>query len=571
VEESPFYPARSLHYQGNFAFKCNLEQRKWELYNGGTAHWRKGTLLEKGCYWWSEYGNLPPEDEHERVPSPSAVLESYRMVGKVAIAQLAEEMQISVQMVRRIFHKGDGLDSIQRRQRLSRRLDIPPELLGLDGLHWDMQGTWWVKEGYHAFGVGEDGYPHAGSVVRWYRKQKRTRGLNGEHAPWKQEDLGEAFVPSLSTESVNKMERHGIGLDSMNRRRALVALLGIPPALLGLDAMKQIRGIPQIPSPTLLLSGRLTEDVLLVIEQRQEDLHTQYLKHSGQDTVGEIKWWIPYLQDEVLPLTRNDQQHLRVRRIEQHYHGMIKSIAIEQLNFAEATLQANTNVAIAEEMADTETLIVALRERARTYREQGPLFYDMAQADTNRALALTRRHAIAPPVAGVIKLEAGVVQSFTAQIKDEREVVKSLLQQAERLSRQAVGEVDTHQIHLDPGYYHLNAAVALLGWYNPTTFKEHLDEATRLTKPGFQRHHLRVKILRARGELLDAKKSRGLARDEHYAEATSLATEAFDVARSLNSRLNRSHIQQAYNELKKSPYGEEPTVAHLGLLLELWP
>ena len=70
---------------------------------------------------------------------------------------------------------------------------------------------------------------------------------------------------------------------------------------------------------------------------------------------------------------------------------------------------------------------------------------------------------------------------------------------------------------------------------------------------------------------MDAKKSRGLARDEHYAEATILATEAFDVARSLKSRLNRHHIQEIYNELLKSPYSEESTVAHLGLLLEVWP
>ena len=43
------------------------------------------------------------------------------------------------------------------------------------------------------------------------------------------------------------------------------------------------------------------------------------------------------------------------------------------------------------------------------------------------------------------------------------------------------------------------------------------------------------------------------------------------MAKKLNSRLNRHRIQQIYNELKDSPYGEEPTVAHLGLLLELWP
>jgi hypothetical protein len=380
----------------------------------------------------------------------------------------------------------------------------------------------------------------------------------------------------LSEESVNKMERHCIGLDSITRRRALVTLLGIPPALLGLDAAKHERAIPGIPGATLLLSGGLTDDMLLMFEQRQEELFTEYFKKHGQDKVGEMSWWITHLQDEVLPMAQNNQQHMWVRKIEQGYHGLTFNIALEQLNFAEAILRANTTVAIAEEMEETEYLIVALRSRARTYREQGRLFYNAAQADTNRALALIKqsaqqKQAIAPPVTGIITLEAGVVQFFTAQLNHEREMAKALMRQAERLSLQALGEADPHIIRLDPGYYHLHAAMALTAWHNPVTFNDHLDEATRLTDPSFQRHHLRVKIVRAQGELLNAKHSSRLSRDKHYVEATRLATEAFDVARSLNSRLNRQRIQEIYNELKKSPYGEEPTVARLGLLLELWP
>jgi hypothetical protein len=534
-------------------------------------------LLDKGCYWWSEYGDFPPENACERAPLPAAVLESYRIAGKMKFPELADTMDLSEKMVRRIFHQGDGLDSIRRRRELAKRLEVPPELLGLDRLHWNMQGTcWWIGEGYHAFAMGEDGYPHVGEVLRWYRKQMRKRDHNGELVPWRQEDLGDVCIPSLSVESVNKMEKHCIGLDSMTRRRALVSLLGIPPALLGLDAAKHESVTSHIPRATPLLSGRLTDDMLVMFEQRQEDLFTEYLKRHGQDKVGEMNRWIPYLQDHVLPLAQGDHQYMWVRHIESEYHGLIGNIAIEQLNFAEAILRANTTVALAEEMEDTEYLIVALRDRARTYREQGALFYNMAQADTDRALALLKqsaqeKHALAPPVTGVIALEAGVVQFFTAQLGHEREAAKALLRRAERLSLQALGEVDTHNVHFDPGYYHLYAAMALTSWHNPATFNDHLNEATRLTDPSFQRHHLRVKTVRAQGEILNAKHSNAQARDKHYAEATRLATEAFDMARSLNSRLNRHRIQEIYNKLLESPYGEEPTVAHLGLLLELWP
>jgi hypothetical protein len=213
--------------------------------------------------------------------------------------------------------------------------------------------------------------------------------------------------------------------------------------------------------------------------------------------------------------------------------------------------------------------------RAVTLHNQGPLFYKMAQTDTDRALALIKqsaqeKHALTPSVAGSLIQEAGLVYSFTAQDKNDHEVVRSLMRRAENLTLQAMGEIDIHQLKQDLGYYHIQAAMALIGWYSPITFKDHLNEATRLTSPDLQRRHLMITIVRAQGEMLNAKHTGRLARDKHYAEATRLATEAFDVAKKLNSRLNRHRIQEIYNELKKSPYGEEPTVAHLGLLLERW-
>ena len=439
----------------------------------------------KGCYWWSEYGDFPPEDERERAPSPSAVLESYRIAGKVSFPQLAAEMDLSEKMARRIFHQGDGLDFMSRRRILARRLKIPPELLGLDRLHWNRPNTcWWTLDGYPAFSMDADGYPHPGEVVRWHRKKMRKRDLDEKLVAWRQEDLGEVCIPSLSLESVNKMERHCVGLDSMNRRRALVSLLGIPPALLGLDAAKHERRIPGIPSATLLLSGGLTDDMLLLFEQRQEELFLEYYRQHGQGSVGEMNWWIPYLQDEALPLARYDQQRMWVRRIERQYYRLTTDIAREQRDYGEAILRANILVALAEEMRDTEYLVVALCIRAATFREQGPLFYNVAKADFDCALALIKQsaqenHPLALPVVGTATAGAALVHFFTANIKDEREVAKSLMQRAEKLSQRAVGEVDTYKLKFDPGFYHGQAAMALTTWHNPATFNDHLDEATR--------------------------------------------------------------------------------------------
>ena len=337
-------------------------------------------LLKKGCYWWSEHGDFPPEDERKRTPSASRVLESYRTAGNVKFPQLAGEMHLSVEMLRRIFHQGEGLDSIERRRELARRLKIPPELLGLDSLHWERQGTcWWTQDGYHAFSMGEDGYPHPGEVVRWYRKQKRKRDQNEGTRSLETRRFGRCLY---SQSFCRECEQNGKALYWIRLyepKEGTGLSLGNSSALLGLDATKHERGIPHIPSSKLLLSGGLTDDMLVMFEQRQEEIFTEYFKKHGQDKVGEVNWWIPYLQDEALPLARYDQQYVRVRHIEQRYHDFLEIIAGGQLNFAEAILQANTLIAIAEEMEDTERLIVALVGRARTHREQGRLFYNMTK------------------------------------------------------------------------------------------------------------------------------------------------------------------------------------------------
>ena len=101
-------------------------------------------LVTKACYWWSRYGDFPPEDERELAPRASAVIEAYRLIAKVDFPQLSEELNLSERMVRRIFHEGAGLDSIQRRRILAQRLVIPPQLLGLDSTYGNRQDGWWV-------------------------------------------------------------------------------------------------------------------------------------------------------------------------------------------------------------------------------------------------------------------------------------------------------------------------------------------------------------------------------------------------------------------------------------------
>jgi len=170
---------------------------------------------------------------------------------------------------------------------------------------------------------------------------------------------------------------------------------------------------------------------------------------------------------------------------------------------------------------------------------------------------------------GTVLQKAGLIHMLTAQLETEHTVAQSMFKQALRLAKQA-DEEENPQLKFDCGYIHLSMAEALTTRHHPVTLKEHLDEAAKLIDPAFQRRHLMVQVLRAQGDIINAKYSSGLKRDRHYGEATELAIEALRLAKTLESRVNRDRILGIYQQLMKSPYQHEPMVARLGLMLANW-
>lgn len=525
--------------------------------------------------WWHTYGLFPPEDSEEAYPTPHAVLEAYRIQAHVELVVLAQELGISEQMIRRIFHKGATLDSVARRRKMVHRLSIPPQLLGLDPLFLERttaSDPWWVAE-YHSFTAGDDGYPVPGQVIRWYREQKEKRLPDRRRGIWTQYDVGQVCDPPLSERSVNKMEKYGIGLDSMSRRRAFAFLLGIPPALLGLDSPQ---GVAAALNPvSLIIPTKLTPEVITGYEQHHQSLLLEYFQQHGQNAVGEAIWCISNLQDILLPLATTHAQHMSVRVLEQRYHRFIIDVAREQRNNQLLQYHSTAFLGIAEELQDTEHLVVALHFRASALRHMG--FYEQAQTEIDRALQLINNsgkagHALTPGIVGSVFMTAGLIHSYTAQLEGERVVARSLLERGIKLAEQANNHEDTHLLKLTPGYAHLYAAQALVLRNNPApmALQEHIDEATRLTDPMLQRRTLMLTIVKAQQELIAAKKTIGVVQDAHYAEATTLAIDAVQVAKVLKSDLNKSRVQSIYAQLLECPYKGEPSVAKLGLLLRHW-
>lgn len=83
---------------------------------------------------------------------------------------------------------------------------------------------------YGPFTTQDDGFPNAGEVLRYFRKM---RHMSAKELANKIGDCSERWVL--------KMEKQNKVYESVNRRRMLAGLLGIPPALFGLSASSEIK------------------------------------------------------------------------------------------------------------------------------------------------------------------------------------------------------------------------------------------------------------------------------------------------------------------------------------------
>lgn len=83
--------------------------------------------------WWSTYGTFAAGDDG--FPSPGSVVRFYRKQVCWKQHELAEALSLSEMAIRSMEKNSLSLDAISRRRALHFLLEIPPVLLGLDGMH----------------------------------------------------------------------------------------------------------------------------------------------------------------------------------------------------------------------------------------------------------------------------------------------------------------------------------------------------------------------------------------------------------------------------------------------------
>jgi tetratricopeptide (TPR) repeat protein len=235
------------------------------------------------------------------------------------------------------------------------------------------------------------------------------------------------------------------------------------------------------------------------------------------------------------------------------YHQLAGHIMREQEDFGDSFSHANRAVKIAKSTGNSELIASALLRRAFISFDKKD--YASAIIDLDAALPYAKRSSA--PLRGIILQVAGHAHAhITSSSTDVTQAMK-LLDQAGSIARQGNLEDDQSFVKFNPGWYHSERAEALVALNRPNDALDELERAEELLVPGQPRRLAYINIFRAKA----------YTQKDEFAIATTLAEEAFSVSKAVRSEFNLSCIEEVYEQLSSSKYGNSPQLARLRHLL----
>ncbi len=132
-----------------------------------------------------------------------------------------------------------------------------------------------------------------------------------------------------------------------------------------------------------------------------------------------------------------------------------------------------------------------------------------------------------------------------------------LLDQAGNIARQGNLEDDQSFVKFNPSWYHNERAETLVALNRPNDALDELDRAEDLFGPSQPRRSAYINIFRAKA----------YTQKGEFTIAATLAEEALTVSKAIKSEYNISCIEEIYEQLNNSKYGNSPQLAKLRYLL----
>lgn len=280
---------------------------------------------------------------------------------------------------------------------------------------------WWSA--YGSFTPGENGLPHAGQVIRMYRKRKG----------WSAERLAHAL--DIEKRMVYYIEGSLSLPEPYTRRQMLVGLLSIPPALLGvleLAALPEHMGGMPLQGRVAVLpksAVRAYEEVLVLAWE-------SYYMSSAQNSASAVTLWLSHLGTSAKGASGIAADQLRA--LQCRFHQLSGVIGRDRLDFKAALADARKGLTLAESLGNGELIASSLHRRARAYVEMKR--YDLAVKDLERALPWARQSR--DPLRSYVLI--CLAEAYSLHVPDDVEKRKQsldLLDEVGKTVRAARGDV----------------------------------------------------------------------------------------------------------------------------------
>jgi len=427
----------------------------------------------------------------------------------------------------------------------------------------------WGENGeYGPFSCQEDGWPHAGEVVRFYR---RKRKMSAEELA---KQYSRAIGTSVSARWILKMEQQNKVPADIIRRRLLANILEIPSVLLGLASLESV-----VYQPLTEMKSQETTPVLkhpphLDIASYEQHIQARWLlSYTGEESQEEVIVHIAELEQCERESSGNFQRY--VRSTLNSYYQLASDITRHQGDFAAAWMYANQAVRVTRLLAINDFLAAALYRRGYIRLEWAIFGDNVAQGNMNREpdkkkvyAALSDFEEALPQARSQLKGAIWLEMSRAEGILQRSNMSLSLVNKAEGMVDMGSSLSPHEQILLEgalnglnEGMYLLGKAASLIALRRTATAIDVLDDLDDLKNgKGIARNQARRL---AYTDLLRAEASLG---DRDYITATVRATSAFQTYRDIHTIERIANINLIYKKLAEK-HGNHPEVKNLGKLL----
>ncbi len=378
-----------------------------------------------------------------------------------------------------------------------------------------------------------DGFPVAGLVVRHYRNKKG----------WTQVQLAR----KLGTKDlmVRMMETKNQGLDSIERRRLLCKILGIPPILLGLGNTEQLE--------KLLKPEGITSKVVSLVAHRSESYSIETyrkvlveysqtnIRSSGSSLITDIDIIIPALYGHVKN-TINRQEKRELLYILWEFHRLAAKIHAAFKKDTSATIRhLDRALVVALELHDASLIAVTHEQVASTrILEQSP---HLARANIDAAVAQLKN--VSPLIqCDVYALAARIYHGSLLDLEDS---VKSrhFLERSNYLLHEKLTQYEHHTpMGLDIIRCRLTYIDSLIQMRRADEAVSMIGDVEKITPKEFKRTEAYLSLDKAACSLL-------LDSPEY---AMQLLSHSYGISRQLGDMQKIEQIKDMYQDIKTGPY-----------------